>query len=56
MNITPYTVVVYSGRSHWSVSIEELTSYFPTEEAAKAYAATIQKFRPEYYLEITKED
>lgn len=56
MNTTPYTVLVYSGHSHWSVIIEELTCYFPTESAARAYAATIEKHRPEYYIEVIKED
>lgn len=55
-NLTPWTVLVYSGFAHWDKPIEELQESFCTKEGAETYAGTIKRYSPGYKTEIKKED
>ena len=58
-NLTPFTVYVYRGSSHWDKPIEELTQSFPTKVEAKKYIDGIcrcgGKFGKSYHFEIVED-
>ncbi len=53
-NLTPWVVTVYSGYAHWDKVVYE--EAFHTMYEAKDCAKTIEKYHPEYRIEIIKED
>ena len=55
-NLTPWYVVVYSGRAHWDNPIDELQEAFCTREEAEDYAKTIRRHRPNYLVVVKKDD
>lgn len=56
VNLTPWTVVVYSGSAPWDKQIEELQESFCTKEGSETYAWAIKRYSPGYRTEIKKED
>lgn len=55
INLTPYTVIVYSGFSHWSKPIDELEESFSTKDEAEDYVRTIAKYNPKYWCKIVED-
>ena len=50
-----FYVDIYSCRAHWGNLIEEICDSFETEAQAKDYAKVIEKYNPNYRIEICAE-
>lgn len=49
-----YEVIVYSGKSHWDKPIDEICNVFETRREAERAAKVIEKYNPNYYIEIVE--
>lgn len=47
-----FYVNIYTGYAHWDKIIDEICDSFETEKQAIEYAKTIEKYRPNYKIEI----